>query len=225
MATGRIEAVKARGVVKTFGSTAALRGASIELRAGELVMIEGSNGSGKSTLLRILGTMLRPTRGGVEYLPFGNSGVDVRRQLGWLSHDSLCYQGLSGKQNIEIAARFHGLDSKEAYARVAERFELGRFAERPLNTNSRGQRQRVAVARAMVHEPSLLLLDEPMTGLDRAGVLRMLSVLEEERGRGAVMGIVSHEPRLFEDLVDRRVTLHHGRTGVKPIGENQKAHE
>ncbi|WP_437674940.1 ABC transporter ATP-binding protein [Sorangium sp. So ce131] len=210
-AGGTIERVVVRGVVKTYGSTAALRGVNATIEAACLTLIEGANGSGKSTLLGILGTVIRPTSGAVTYEPLGEDPGQVRGTIGWLSHESLAYPDLSGRQNIELAARFHGLDAQEAWEQAEERFELGSFAVRPLRTCSRGQRQRIALARALVHQPSLVLLDEPTTGLDRAGVARLLVVVEAERARGSTVVVVSHEPEIFRDRAAARLVLERGR--------------
>ena len=206
-----IEKIVIDRVVKTFGATAALRGVSGEMRAGELTIIEGPNGSGKSTLLRILGTILRPTSGRVTYAPLGRRRERVRAHIGWVSHELLAYGALSGRANIALAARFHGLDGDDAFERMRERFGLGRFCDRPLQTNSRGQRQRVALARALVHSPSVVLLDEPSTGLDRTGVARLVTVVEEELARGALVGIVTHEPAVFEAMPHKQLLLRAGR--------------
>ena len=109
------------------------------------------------------------------------------------------------------SGQMRGLDPKEAWERARERFELARFAERPLRTNSRGQQQRIALARALVHEPSLLLLDEPTTGLDRAGVGRVLKLVREEVAAGGIVVVVSHEPDKFRPLAGSRVVLERGR--------------
>jgi len=207
----RLERVVGTGLIKTYGRTAALRGVNVTLRTGCLTLIEGANGSGKSTLLGVLGTVIKPTSGVVEYEPLGDDMNEVRAEIGWLSHDTLCYPDLSGRKNLELAARLVGLDVKAAWERVAERFELGAFAERPVRTYSRGQRQRIALARALVHEPSLLLLDEPTTGLDKAGVARLLVVVEEEVLRGAAVVLVSHEPELFRERAADRLVLERGR--------------
>ena len=198
-------------VTKTFGATAALRGVSAEMSAGELTIIEGPNGSGKSTLLRILGTILRPTAGSVIYQPLGSSRERVRAHVGWVSHELLAYGVLSGRANIALAARFHGLNGDDAFERMRERFQLGRFCERPLHTNSRGQRQRIALARALVHSPSVVLLDEPSTGLDRSGVARLVAVVAEELAHGALVGVVTHEPAVFTALPHSRLSLRAGR--------------
>jgi heme exporter protein A len=178
----RVTAIEGRGLSKRFGTTAALRGVDIDVEGGALTRIEGPNGSGKSTLLGILGGALSPSAGTLAYLADGLTieAAEVRRTLGWVSHDTLAYADLSGRANLELVARLHGLDPAEAWARSASRFDLGAFAERPIRTTSRGQRQRIALARALVAEPSVLLLDEPTTGLDAVGVERLHRLVDEE---------------------------------------------
>lgn len=205
-----IRLVRAERLVKTFGSTAALRGVDLELAPG-LTLIEGANGSGKTTLLRILGTLLAPTSGQVRYEPFGAEPAALRHAIGWVSHETLAYGDLSGRANVRLAAELLGLNPEIAYEAVEQRFELGRFADRAVRTMSRGQRQRIALARALVHRPSLVLLDEPTTGLDRVGVSRLLEVVREEVARGALVALVTHEPRVFEGLVSARVELERGK--------------
>jgi ABC-type multidrug transport system ATPase subunit len=211
-----ISRVVARGLVKTYGSTVALRGVDAVLEAGRVTLIEGANGSGKSTLLGILGTVIRATSGKVDYEPFGRDRARVRSAIGWLSHETLAYPDLTGRQNVELVARLHGLPAKESWARAEERFELGAFALRPLRTCSRGQRQRIALARALIHEPSLVLLDEPTAGLDRAGVGRLVAVIEGELHRGAGIAVVSHEPDVFRSLASARILLERGRVVAAP---------
>jgi len=206
-----ITRVVARGLTKTYGSTVALRGVDAILEAGRVTLIEGANGSGKSTLLGILGTVIRATSGKVDYEPFGHDRMRVRSAIGWLSHETLAYPDLTGRQNVELVARLHGLEPVEAWARAEERFELGAFARRPMRTCSRGQRQRVALARALIHEPSLVLLDEPTAGLDRGGVSRLIKVIEDEVQRGAGVAVVSHEPDVFRALASARILLERGR--------------
>jgi heme exporter protein A len=213
MTSARIEFSR---VVKTFGATAALRGVSGRVTAGRMTLIEGANGSGKSTLLRILGTILKPTSGTVRYQPYGVDRAKVRPFIGWVSHEALAYGDLTGRENVELAAGFHGIDRAEAWGQARERFELGRFAERPLRTNSRGQRQRVALARALVHRPPIVLLDEPTTGLDRHGVARLKAIVSEEVDEGRIVVVVSHEPTIFGDLEPVRIVLERGKVVDAP---------
>jgi heme exporter protein A len=206
-----ITRVVGRGLVKSYGPTVALRGVSVTITPGEVCLVEGANGSGKSTLLGILGTVIKPTSGKVVYEPIGDDVMQVRSQIGWVSHDTLAYPDITGRKNVELAARLFGLDPRKAWERASARFELGAFASRAVRTYSRGQRQRIALARALLHEPSLVLLDEPTTGLDKAGVARLLSVVAEEVARGAAVVVVSHEPALFRDLAKARIVLERGR--------------
>lgn len=206
-----IERVVAQGIIKTYGPTMALRGVDATIERARVTLIEGSNGSGKSTLLGVLGTVIRATSGQVHYEPLGEDRTAVRSQIGWLSHETLAYPDLTGRQNVELVARLHGLDAAEAWSRAEARFELGAYARRPLRTCSRGQRQRVALARALIHEPTLVLLDEPTTGLDRGGVQRLLAVVEEEVKRGAAVVVVSHEPEVFGAPSSARIVLERGK--------------
>ncbi len=170
----------------------------------------GGNGSGKSTLLGILGTLSRPTSGTVSHGQLGRGREAVRRELGWLGHDALCYGDLSGRENIELAARLYGVDATQAFESARARFQLGAFAERMLRTYSRGQRQRVALARALAHAPGLVLLDEPTTGLDRDGISLLERVVREEAERGAVVIVVTHDDAFATRIADERLLLERG---------------
>jgi len=196
----RIELVK---VTRLFGSTCALRSVSASFEAGDITFLLGPNGAGKSTLLR-------PTSGVVRYPPGDPSLEEVRRQVGWLAHDSRCYRELSGRENVEFAARLYGLDPASAWERVAGLVGIDRFGERPVATLSRGQRQRVALARALVHRPAVLLMDEPWSGLDTASAARLENVLDEERRRGTIVVVVTHGTEVVERLGGRRLMLQRG---------------
>ena len=210
-AASPIERIEVHKLVKSFGATVALRGVEATFHGARLTLVEGANGSGKSTLLGILGTLVRPTSGVVDYAPLGADRARVRRHIGWLSHETLAYPDLSGRQNIELFARLCGIDIAPEWQRVADRFELGPFADRPLRTCSRGQKQRISLARALVHEPGIVLLDEPTTGLDKSGVARLLAIVDREVARGALVIVVSHEPELFRERARGRVVLDRGR--------------
>jgi heme exporter protein A len=138
--------IELRGVTKTYGAVRALVGVSASFVAGRVSVVTGPNGSGKSTLLAIVGTLARVTSGRVDHGALGQSRGEVRATLGWLGHESLCYPELSGRENIELAARLRGRDPGEAYRAAEERFELAAFASRPVRTYSRGQRGRVVEA-------------------------------------------------------------------------------
>lgn len=204
-------AVELRGVTKIFGPVRALASVSATFRGGEVSVVLGANGSGKSTLLAIVGTLARPTSGTVRHGGISATRDGVRGALGWLGHDSLCYTDLTGRENVELAARLRGLDAGAAFDAAKARFGLGEFAERPFRTYSRGQRQRIALARALVHAPTLLLLDEPTTGLDAEGVAQLSKVVREEAERGAVVVVVTHDKAFADEAADATVVLERGR--------------
>lgn len=197
---------------KTYGPVRALVGITVGFGGGEVSVVTGPNGSGKSTLLALLGTLARPTSGKVDHGALGKTREEVRASLGWVGHESLSYPDLSGRENIELAARLHGLDPKASFSRVRERFGLeDAFVDRPVRTYSRGQRQRVALARALVHQPRLVLLDEPTTGLDAAAVDRLATVVREEAKGGAVVVVVTHDGVFATRIQDQHVALERGR--------------
>lgn len=202
--------VRLRRVTKTYGPVRALVTVDATFPAGKVTAVLGTNGSGKSTLLALVGTLARPTSGSITHsgLP---TAADIRRELGWVGHASLCYPDLTGTENIALAADLYGFPKDEALRRARDRFELGSFADRPFREYSRGQRQRVALARALVHSPSLILLDEPTTGLDKSGVSRLVKVVAEESARGATIIVVSHDDAFASEVAQSTIRLERGR--------------
>lgn len=207
-----VSRIDVRGLTRRYGATLALRQVSTSFEAGTLTFLEGPNGAGKSTLLAIIGTVLRPTSGTVSYEPFGDDVDRARRHIGWVAHESHCYRELSGRRNIELVAQLHGLaHGKDSVQRVIGRVGAEAFAERPVGTLSRGQRQRIALARALVHQPGVLLLDEPWTGLDVASVERLETVVREEVAQGSLVIAVTHGAGTAERLGARRLRVEAGR--------------
>jgi heme ABC exporter ATP-binding subunit CcmA len=203
--------VELRAVTKAYGPVRALVGVSCRFEAGKVTVVRGPNGSGKSTLLALLGTLARPSSGVVDHGALGRSRAEVRRVLGWVGHDSLCYPDLSGRENIQLAARLQGRDAAGAFKQATERFDLAGFAERPVRTYSRGQRQRIALARALVHDPRLLLLDEPTTGLDPGSAEKLTDIVKREAERGATVVVVTHDLGFADALRADVVALERGR--------------
>lgn len=190
----------------------ALRQVSTSFEAGTLTFLEGPNGAGKSTLLAIIGTVLRPSSGSVWYEPFGDDPALARRHIGWVAHESHAYRELSGRRNVELVAQIHGVaDPAARVADVIARVGAGAFADRPVGTLSRGQRQRIALARSLVHDPGVLLLDEPWTGLDVASVDKLEAVIREEVARGSLVIAVTHGAGTAERLGARRLRIEAGR--------------
>lgn len=207
-----VSRIEVRGVTRRFGATLALRQVSAAFEAGSLTFLEGPNGAGKSTLLAIIGTVLRPSSGSVWYEPFGDDPALARRYIGWVAHESHCYRELSGRRNIELVAQIHGLpDPEPQVERVIARVGAAAFANRPVGTLSRGQRQRIALARALVHDPTVLLLDEPWTGLDVASAEKLEAVIREEVARGSLVVAVTHGAGTAERLGARRVRIEGGK--------------
>ena len=208
-------AIRLENVSKSFGPVRALAGVSWELDQARVNVVRGANGSGKSTLLAILGTLIKPTSGRVDHGALGRRRAEVRRSVGWVGHESLCYPDLTGRENIELAARLHDCDWRSAFARAVERFDLGGFAGRAVRTYSRGQKQRIALARALVHRPRLLLLDEPTSGLDASGRARLSEVVREELAGGATIIAVTHDADFAQDLDGQEILLDRGR--LQPV--------
>lgn len=212
----RYARVSGRGLVKTYGPTRALAGIDVDFAAREVTVVEGPNGSGKSTLLGLLSLLVRPSRG---ELRFGDrdaraDATALRGTVGVLAHAALVYPDLSALESLALTAQLHGLDAGEARGRIAalrDRFELGSFAERPARTYSRGQLQRLAIARTLLHRPTLVLLDEPSTGLDAASTERLVGAVLEERERGAIVVVVTHDAGFAEAVATRRLRLARGR--------------
>jgi ABC-type multidrug transport system ATPase subunit len=206
-----MHAIELRNVTKTYGPVRAVVGVTCDFLPGVVTVIRGPNGSGKSTLLAIAGTLTKATSGTVDYGFLGRNRVSVRQALGWVGHESLCYLDLTGRENIGLAARLYGVDPEWACRRAVERHELGAFLDRPVRTYSRGQRQRISLARALVHDPRLLLLDEPTTGLDKGAVDRLAHVVRDEAQRGAAVVVVTHDAAFAEALQGRSIDLERGR--------------
>jgi heme ABC exporter ATP-binding subunit CcmA len=210
--------LRGEGVAKRFGRIAALRGIDFDLAPGESVAILGANGAGKSTLLRILAGLSRPTKGRFEALreESGGASVGLRREqlrgeIGYVGHAPLVYGELSARENLAFAARLQGRRvTGERIDALLDELRLIDVAERRVGRFSRGMLQRLAIARAIVHEPSVLLLDEPFTGLDEVSADRLSQQLRglEESGRSLVL--VTHDPRRAVELTERALVLHRG---------------
>jgi heme exporter protein A len=209
-----IDKVEARGLTKVYGRQRALAGVDLTLRAGEAVALLGPNGAGKSTLVGILSTLLPPSGGEVRYggRP-AHDDDELRGAIGVIAHESLCYGDLTGRENLVFFARLYGVADPAGRAdELLRRVGLAGDAERrPARTYSRGMVQRLAVARALVHRPQLLLCDEPFTGLDRAGVELLGALLAEERGRGTILVVVTHDFDAVATLIDRVVVIARGK--------------
>ena len=186
--------VDATGLVRTFGGRRAVDGVDLRIAAGECLALFGPNGAGKTTLLRLLAGLLTPTAGSCRVDGVSlRAGRSARARVGLISHASMLYGALTARENVEFAARMYGLrDAAGAARRVLQLMRVADRAETPVRALSRGLQQRVSIARAIVHEPRLLLCDEPYTGLDDVGSAALTAVLAERRDRGASLLLVTH---------------------------------
>jgi heme exporter protein A len=181
------------GLTRRFGEREALAGVTLTLAAAHSLVVFGPNGAGKSTLLRVLATLLRPHAGSARVLgaPLPRDAWRVRGRVGLLAHEPLLYRDLSARENLRFHARLHAVPLARAEA-LLERVQVRERAGEPLRTLSRGMVQRVAIARTVLHEPELLLLDEPRANLDPAAIELVEPLIGADARRARV--ITSHDP-------------------------------
>jgi heme exporter protein A len=206
--------LEARGVQRSFGRVRILHGVDLSLSPGEALAVIGPNGAGKSTLLRLLAGLLRPDQGEIHVLgePLRRGSHRVRSSIGLLSHQSLLYDDLTVLENLVFAARLHDLPRpREIAASALEAAGLSdRGTELPRRL-SRGLLQRAALARALLHGPRLILLDEPFTALDPSAAERLRSDLEARLRQGAGLVFVTHHLEEVWDMASRVAVLVQGR--------------
>jgi heme exporter protein A len=188
-------AVSLRELGRAYGERVALAGVTLELPRGATLAVFGANGAGKTTLLRVLATLLRPHRGEVAVLgrALPREGWAVRGQIGLLAHDPLLYRDLSPRENLRFHARLHDVDDARG-GELLEAVGMARRADDPVRSLSRGMAQRVAICRAVLHRPQLLLLDEPLANLDPGAADAVAPLIG--RGAGAGRVLISHDVEL-----------------------------
>ncbi|HWE09589.1 MAG TPA: ABC transporter ATP-binding protein [Solirubrobacteraceae bacterium] len=203
-------AIELRGLARYFGERTALRDVTLRLPAGATLAVLGRNGAGKSTLLRILASLLRPHHGDVLVFgePLPRRAFAVRARLGLLSHEPLLYRELTGRENLEYHARLHRVDLQRV-DEVLRAVQMERRAEEPVRLLSRGMVQRLAVCRAVLHAPALLLLDEPRANLDPAASELVEPLIG--RASGCTRVLTSHDPRAALAEADLVLALKDGR--------------
>ena len=202
-------AIIVSGVVKQFGRFAALRGVSAEFDAGKFHAILGDNGAGKTTLLRALAGLAHPTQGTIRM--FGKAPQDSSREIGYMAHPSLLYDEMSGMENLRYFARLYGIAGDERCAEVTRAVGLDPQLTRPVGQYSQGMRQRMSLARAILHNPKLLLLDEPFSNVDVHSVREMVILLKHMRGSGKTIFVVTHQALLLDGVADEFVWMQQGR--------------
>jgi heme exporter protein A len=204
--------IEALSLERHFGHVVALRSVDLAVRAGEIVLLAGPNGAGKSTLLRCLAGLARPTRGAVRVAgALLRHDPRARSAIGFLSHQTFLYDDLTARENLRFAASLHGLGSVET--RVMDALDAAGLAPRADTRTgilSHGTRQRLSIARATLHDPAVLLLDEPFSGLDVAAVEQLRLGLDADARRGRAIICVTHQPGDLWQIATRIVVLNRG---------------
>jgi heme exporter protein A len=216
-------ALRARGLEKRFGAVAALRGIDLELSRGQCLAVLGPNGAGKSTLLRILAGLARANQGELEVAGRNQQALRrgaARALVGYVGHATLLYSELTAQENLVFAGRMQGVANPQRRAsELLEAQGLAHTAERRAGTFSRGMCQRLSIARALVHDPELLLFDEPFTGLDRAAADALAERLASLRDGDRTCVLVTHELHQASRLASEAIVLADGRIVHRASGE------
>ena len=196
-------------LVKQFGRFAALRGVSASFEASRLYGILGDNGAGKTTLLRILAGLVPPTRGEISILGKKNPR-EVCREFGYMAHPSLLYDEMTGMENLRYFARLYGLEDEARCAQVIAAVGLDPALQRPVGQYSQGMRQRMSLARALLNDPKILLLDEPFSNVDIRSAREMVKLLGGMRDQGKTIFVVTHQASLLEGAADEFIWMDTG---------------
>jgi ABC-type multidrug transport system ATPase subunit len=201
--------ISVNNLIKQFGRFAALRGVTASFQAARLYGILGDNGAGKTTLLRMLAGLTTPTRGEITILG-SNDPRQVCREFGYMAHPSLLYDEMSGLENLRYFARLYGLQDDNRCAQIIASVGLDPNLQRPVGQYSQGMRQRISLARALLNDPRLLLLDEPFSNVDIRSAREMVKLLAHMRDSGKTIFVVTHQASLLEGTADEFVWMQNG---------------
>jgi ABC-type multidrug transport system ATPase subunit len=201
-------AITVSNVIKQFGRFAALRGVDAEFYSGKFYAILGDNGAGKTTLLRALAGLAHPTQGTISIL--GMSPQDACREIGYMAHPSLLYDEMSGMENLRYFARLYGIAGDERCAQVVRSVGLDPELTRPVGQYSQGMRQRMSLARAILHDPKILLLDEPFSNVDVHSAGEMVRLLRGMGNSGKTLFVVTHQAALLQGVADEFIWMQAG---------------
>ena len=203
-----IPAITVTNVIKQFGRFAALRGVSAEFYSSKFYAILGDNGAGKTTLLRALAGLAHPTQGTVSIL--GMTPQTACREIGYMAHPSLLYDEMSGMENLRYFARLYGIAGDERCAQVVRSVGLDPKLTRAVGQYSQGMRQRMSLARAILHDPKILLLDEPFSNVDVHSAGEMVRLLRGMCDSGKTLFVVTHQAALLQGVADEFIWMQAG---------------
>jgi ABC-type multidrug transport system ATPase subunit len=211
--------ISVSNLIKQFGRFAALRGVTAEFSDGQLYAILGDNGAGKTTLLRTLAGLNAPTSGAVSILG-ARKFRDICTLVGYMAHPSLLYDEMSGMENLEYFARLYGISGGARCAEAIRAVGLDPELGRPVGQYSQGMRQRMSLARALLNDPKILLLDEPFSNVDLRSATEMVRLLAGTRDQGTTIFVVTHQAALLEGAADEFVWMEAG----KIVGRTRELH-
>jgi len=221
-------ALESQNIQKKFGHFTALGGVSLQIPRGEFVTLFGRNGAGKTTFLKIAATLMRPTHGSLQI-----EGIDIRkeperarRHIGFLSHNTFIYRDLSAIENLRFFCRLYSVDgSDDRLMGLLERVGLRRRANDAVRAFSRGLQQRMGIARVLLHDPSLVLLDEPYTGLDAQAVAMLNAVLDEIVASGRTVILTTHDLEQGLRAASRAMVMDRGKVVVSSTARDPEIRE
>ena len=221
-------ALESQNIRKMYGHFTALAGVNLNVRQGEFVALFGRNGAGKTTFLKVAATLVRPTEGKlrIQGIDIGENSEDARRRIGFLSHNTYVYRDLNPLENLRFFAKLYGVDgSDERLIGLLDRVGLRRRMNDPVRSFSRGLNQRVGIARVMLHDPSLILLDEPYTGLDANAVETLNAMLDEAHSRGKTVILTTHDLEHGLRAATRAVIIDRGKAVFDQSGPGESTRE
>jgi len=204
-----VPVITVSNLIKQFGRFPALRGVTAEFSGGKLYAILGDNGAGKTTLLRTLAGLSQPTSGAVAILG-ASKFHNICQQVGYMAHPSLLYDEMSGMENLRYFARLYGITDGAGCAEVIRAVGLDPDLVRPVGQYSQGMRQRLSLARALLNNPKILLLDEPFSNVDSHSATEMVRLLAGTRDQGKTIFVVTHQAALLEGAADEFVWMEFG---------------
>ena len=225
-ASGGSLAISAVGLRKDYGDRSVLRGVDVSVRWGQTAVLFGPNGAGKTTLLRILAGLSRPDAGDVDIagLRMRRNGGRARTLVGFVGHQTLLYNDLTCRENLVFYAKLYGVDRLRCRVDgVLEQLNLADRADRRVRTLSHGMQKRLSVARAILHEPAVLLLDEPESGLDTDSVVSLGGLLKDWTGSGRSALLTTHSAEIGQAWADRVLTLDRGRLSDRTLSQSDAA--